>query len=127
MATENQRDTAAASKSRRGSSTIFLMTQEKGFSPLRPGKRGFFITCDGGKERQDFMKPSTLWTPSTEIWHVAFQSGLLLLNTTVPDPALKHPWIFLEVCLRTSAQQSSAGFALCHNLQMMSVIISIFG
>ncbi|GMP91276.1 hypothetical protein CsSME_00042043 [Camellia sinensis var. sinensis] len=32
----------------------FNTSVKKGSYPLRPGVQGFFITCDGGRERQAF-------------------------------------------------------------------------
>ncbi|GMH00017.1 hypothetical protein Nepgr_001856 [Nepenthes gracilis] len=57
MATEIQRD-AAAGNDRRKRKQRYLPhnkpSKKKGSTPLKPGMQGFFITCDGGKERQAF-------------------------------------------------------------------------
>ncbi|XP_050369646.1 uncharacterized protein LOC126787790 [Argentina anserina] len=55
MATDNKSKSSSAPKSKKGK-TRYLphnrSVKKKGAYPLHPGVQGFFITCDGGRERQ---------------------------------------------------------------------------
>ncbi|XP_021832953.1 THUMP domain-containing protein 1 [Prunus avium] len=56
MATDNKsKSTSAANKSKKGKQRYLphnRAVKKKGSYPLHPGVQGFFITCDGGRERQ---------------------------------------------------------------------------
>lgn len=77
----------------------------KGSYPLRPGVQGFFLTCDGGRERQ------------------ATNEALNLLETVCPLYSLSSPSFFLK--LRKRSFKSPSFFLICMLFYWVCVLESL--
>ncbi|XP_028116280.1 uncharacterized protein LOC114314047 [Camellia sinensis] len=68
----------------------FNTSVKKGSYPLRPGVQGFFITCDGGRERQAFHESIIVINSIGFCGNVSFFSKHCIF-------AAKNLWVKIEL------------------------------